>query len=171
MVTNSNNGGRFSGGFRMRPEDMANFKRGMEEALREKYGDRFAGMYYDSFDDINTETPHMREQREDVKTDPKTGRKFRNLNHPIPKRDEPMRNKVVIHQAAPEHYQQGTYHVTLPRRGRLGDIRLCDESGRPCNIGPTYRGPSEFGKVDDALNHFRRVARAFDRLNGYGVDP
>lgn len=167
MVTNSNNGGRFTGGFRMRPEDMANFKKGMEDVLREKY----PHLYMDAFDSTEDEMPGSNNDQRREKVDPKTGRKFKNLNHPIPKRDEPMRNKVVIHQAAPEHYQQGTHHVTLPRRGRLGDIRLCDESGRPCNIGPTYRGPSEFGKVDDALNHFRRVARAFDRLNGYGVDP
>lgn len=166
MVTNSNNG-RFTGGFRMRPEDMANFKKGMEDVLREKY----PHLYVDAYDSTEDEMPGPNNDQRREKVDPKTGRKFKNLNHPIPKRDEPMRNKVVIHQAAPEHYQQGTHHVTLPRRGRLGDIRLCDESGRPCNIGPTYRGPSEFGKVDDALNHFRRVARAFDRLNGYGVDP
>lgn len=175
-MATSSNGGRFhSGGFfKMRPEDMAAFREGMQREFarqRQERNDRFEDLHTATFNSTGDEMPGSNNDQRREKVDPKTGRKFKNLNHPIPQRAEPLHNKVVVHQAALAHYLPGTHHVTLPRRGRLGDIRLCDESGQPLNIGPTPRGPTEFRTVDAALDHFRRVARNFDKLNGYGVDP
>ena len=55
--------------------------------------------------------------------------------------------------------------MSLPRRGRLGDRRLFDgETGRPVNIGPTYRGPGEFRTIPEALAYFKRVDAAMERF-------
>lgn len=48
---------------------------------------------------------------------------------------------------------------------RLGDRRLFDgETGRPVNIGPTYRGPGEFRTIPEALAYFKRVDAAMERF-------
>ena len=87
---------------------------------------------------------------------------MREIN-PRPKADSkpPMSEDVVI-----EHDpDSGAYWVSLPRAGRMGDRRLFDaETGKPVNIGPTYRGPGEFKTIPEALAHFKRVADAFERL-------
>ena len=82
---------------------------------------------------------------------------MREIN-PRPKADSkpPMSEDVVI-----EHDpDSGEYWVSLPRRGRLFD----GETGKPCNVGPTYRGPGEFRSIPEALARFKRVADAFERL-------
>lgn len=86
---------------------------------------------------------------------------MREINPRPAERKTPMSEQVCI-----EHDpDQMAYHVALPRRGRLGDRRLYDGlTGKPCNIGPTYRGPGEFPTVPEALAHFKRVADAFERL-------
>jgi hypothetical protein len=153
-MATSNNGSRYyftGGGFtKMRPEDMAAFREGMQREFARQRQER--------------EMPGSNNDQRREKVDPKTGRKFKNLNHPIPPRKERLSNQVVIHHM--EREMPGTYHVTLPRRGRLGDLRILDETGRPINIGPTPRGPSEFQTLENGLDHFRRVSKAFDRLNG-----
>mgnify|MGYP001613365820 CR=1 FL=1 len=61
------------------------------------------------------------------------------------------------------------YEIRLPRRGRLGDIRICGQDGKPITIGPTHNVREvEWPDPQDALKHFRKVARNFDILNGYG---
>lgn len=86
---------------------------------------------------------------------------MREINPRPAERKTPMSEQVCI-----EHDpDSGAYWVALPRRGRLGDRRLYDgETGRPVNIGPTYREPAPWNKVSDALAHFKRVADAFERL-------
>lgn len=133
--------------------DIAYIREMMEEAMRRKA----------------SEMPGSNNDQRREKVDPKTGHKFKNLNHPIPKRDVPLQDKVAIH--SDEYAGHGVYHVTLPRRGRLGDTRICDERGRPLNIGPTYQHGNEFPTMDLALERFRRVSGNFDKLNGIGVQP
>ena len=86
---------------------------------------------------------------------------MREINPRPAERKTPMSEDVVI-----EHDpDSGEYWVSLPRRGRLGDRRLFDgETGRPVNIGPTYRGPGEFRTIPEALAYFKRVDAAMERF-------
>lgn len=75
---------------------------------------------------------------------------------------KPPRGEDVVIEHSDEHM---AYWVSLPRAGRMGDRRLYDgETGKPVNIGPTYRGRGEFNTIPEALAHFKRVADAFERL-------
>ena len=57
-----------------------------------------------------------------------------------------------------EHDQrERAYVVRFPRHGRLGSTALFGPDGYPENIGPTREGPSQFGRVEDALAHFQKV--------------
>lgn len=87
---------------------------------------------------------------------------MREIN-PRPQADSkpPITEDVVI-QHDPD---SGAYWVNLPRRGRLGDRRIFDgETGKPINIGPTYRGPGEFRTIPEALAYFKRVDAAMERF-------
>lgn len=85
-------------------------------------------------------------------------RTTRDVNARIPEPPAAEDNKTRLKRIV-----AGVYEVHLPRRGRLGDLAVLDEQGNPINASPREFGP----KADKAVAHFSRVARAFDRINGY----
>lgn len=138
----TSNGGRYHFGGAFNREAQEDFVRGIREEMDRQNEARNPGKRADRAKDVNA-----RIQRAPVN----------DLNMKV-------RIDTNIHDTP-----YPLYEVRLPRRGRLGDIRLCDETGRPISIGPTHNiRDIEWPDPQDALKHFRKVARNFDILNGYG---
>lgn len=85
-------------------------------------------------------------------------KQIKDVNPRTPERPATADNAVQLHRIV-----QGIYEIHLPRRGRLGNLAILGEDGNPINPGPREFGP----RAEVAIEHFKRVSAAFDRMNGY----
>lgn len=109
----------------------------------------------------------MEEARRTHKPSGRAGDNAKDLNARIdPPPFQGLSEKLTIREADLRDHLPGHYHVVMPRRGRLGDTRLCGQNGKPIAISPL--DTPEWRDPNKAMAHFAGVARQFDILNGLG---